>query len=432
MHTYPTKSPNIAAVLSVITDRAIVLLDLTGTVVRWTAGAQSLLGYSERDAVGQHVSMLYTPEDRSAELAKHELAAALAAGQVEFEGWRVGQDGDRFHAAVTISAIRDQRDQVTGFVTVMRNLFADQQSAQPMFYELLEAAPDAMVIVGPEGRIAFANAQTDRLFGYPRAELIGHEVEILLPTRFRHKHVGQRADFQANPVPRPMGQDLQLWGLRYDGTEFPVDISLSSLLIEHTPCVLAAIRDVTERYHYEQRLLRQQHELRQTQAELERLARIDSLTGLVNHAETIARLENALQDKRVPGSDLGVLFCDTDHFKEINDVWGHTVGDIVLATLARRIRSCVRDGDTVGRIGGDEMMVLLPGVHNINELMGIAEKIRCRVAEPIQHAGNTIHATVSIGATLAIPGESVPAMTARADAAMYAAKQTGRNTVSSI
>ncbi|MBY0442090.1 MAG: diguanylate cyclase [Mycobacteriaceae bacterium] len=422
----------IDAVLDAVSDRAIMLLDLSGTVVRWTAGGQALLGYNAIDAVGQHVSMFYTPEDRSAGLAEQELTAALAAGRVEFEGWRIRQDGDQFRATVTINTIGDQHNQVSGFVTVIRDLAADQQRAQPMFSEMLEAAPDAMVIVGPDGRITFANAQTDRLFGYPRAELIGKEVEILLPTRFRDKHVGHRADFHANPVPRPMGRELPLWGRRSDGTEFPVDVSLSSLRIAHTQYVSAAIRDVTERHQYEQRLLYHQHELMKAQGELERLARIDSLTGLVNHAETIARLETALQDKRVPGSDLGVLFCDADYFKEINDVWGHPLGDVVLATLAQRIRNCVRDGDTVGRIGGDEMLVLLPSVHSIHEVIGIAEKIRRRVAEPIHHAGNTIRATVSIGATLAIPGESVSTMTARADAAMYTAKQTGRNAVTAI
>jgi diguanylate cyclase (GGDEF)-like protein/PAS domain S-box-containing protein len=297
---------------------------------------------------------------------------------------------------------------------------------------MLEAAPDAMVIVGPDGRITFANAQTDRLFGYSREELIGSEMEILLPQRFQDNHPGHRDKFHADPVLRPMGRGLELWGLRKDGTEFPVDVSLSPLKIEQTQYVSAAIRDITERHKYEQRLLQQQQQLLKAHGELERLARIDSLTGLVNHAETIARLEAALQNRRVPGSDFGVLFCDADRFKVINDAWGHAVGDVVLATLARRIRDCVRDGDTVGRVGGDEMMVLLPGVHNIEEVIGVAEKIRCRACEPIQALGHTINATVSIGATLAVLGESVTAMTARADEAMYEAKRKGRNTVTAI
>ena len=165
------------------------------------------------------------------------------------------------------------------------------------------------------------------------------------------------------------------------------------------------------------------------QVEVERLAKFDAVTGLVNRAETIARFEAALQNPRNPGPHLGVLFCDVDCFKEVNDTFGHAVGDVALLTLATRIRECLRQGDTVGRTGGDEILVLLPGIHNLDEVTQIANKIRCRAAEPIRNSGNTIHVTLSIGATRAVPGESVQTVTARADAAMYQAKQAGRNTV---
>jgi diguanylate cyclase (GGDEF)-like protein/PAS domain S-box-containing protein len=186
----------------------------------------------------------------------------------------------------------------------------------------------------------------------------------------------------------------------------------------NTDGVIAALRIVDDQVH--------------AQRQLERLARFDTLTGLVNRAETITRLEAALTNPRSPGPRLGVLFCDIDHFKTVNDTWGHTVGDVVLSTLANRTRECLREGDTVGRVGGDEMVVLLPGLHSLDEAAHIAETIRSAASEPIHHAGNAIHATLSIGATLACPGESVTAITARADEAMYQAKQAGRNTVTPI
>ena len=101
----------------------------------------------------------------------------------------------------------------------------------------------------------------------------------------------------------------------------------------------------------------------------------------------------------------------------------------MLTTLAARIRDCVREGDTVGRTGGDEILVLLPDVKSDDALARIAEKIRLRAAEPIRESGCTIFATLSIGATMAVPGEAVSSLTARADAAMYQAKQGDRNTV---
>ncbi len=170
----------------------------------------------------------------------------------------------------------------------------------------------------------------------------------------------------------------------------------------------------------------------EAQRQLERLAHFDVLTGLVNRAEAIARLTAALESSRSPGPYLGVLFCDVDHFKQINDTWGHNAGDIVLTTLAARISETIRHGDTAGRTGGDELLVLLPGAHSLDEVTQIAEKIRSRAAEPIHYCGNTILATLSIGATLAIPGESVTTLTARADAAMYEAKNGGGNTVAPL
>lgn len=167
----------------------------------------------------------------------------------------------------------------------------------------------------------------------------------------------------------------------------------------------------------------------EAEQQLERLARFDTLTGLVNRAEALARLDAALRQPRPPETHVGVLFCDVDHFKAINDRWGHGTGDVVLATVAARIRASVRREDTVGRTGGDEMLILLPGVRSADELAQIAEKIRRRVAEPIHVSGNTISATLSIGATLALPAESVDAVTARADEAMYRAKSGDRNAV---
>ncbi len=183
----------------------------------------------------------------------------------------------------------------------------------------------------------------------------------------------------------------------------------------HPDGLIAALRIVDDRVAVEQ--------------QLEKLARFDTLTGLAHRGEAIARLEAALEHPPAFGVHIGIIFCDVDHFKEINDTWGHGIGDVVLATLATRIRESVRPGDTVGRTGGDEMIVVLPGVHSIDELGRISEAIRSRTAEPIHESGRTIHATLSIGATIAVPGETVSSVMARADEAMYQAKLGARNTV---
>ena len=122
------------------------------------------------------------------------------------------------------------------------------------FRRLLEAAPDAMVIVDQSGRILLANSQTEKTFGYTREELLNQPVEILIPEKFRDRHPQHRGDYNSAPHPRPMGIGLELFGRRKDGTTFPVEISLSPLEEPDGVLVTAAIRDVTERKQAEEAL----------------------------------------------------------------------------------------------------------------------------------------------------------------------------------
>jgi PAS domain S-box-containing protein len=144
------------------------------------------------------------------------------------------------------------------------------------FRALLEAAPDAMVIVNDRGRIVLINSQAERIFGYSREELLGRPVEDLVPTRFAAVHPGHRTSYSEQPRPRGMGSGLELSGRRKDGSEFPVEISLSPVETEEGTLVTAAVRDVTERKALEERLRRQNEELEEQYRRVQEANRLKS------------------------------------------------------------------------------------------------------------------------------------------------------------
>jgi diguanylate cyclase (GGDEF)-like protein len=171
----------------------------------------------------------------------------------------------------------------------------------------------------------------------------------------------------------------------------------------------------------------------QSADDMAKRARTDELTKLLNRREVFDRLRDLHGKTPRTGHDLAVLFVDFDKFKSINDTHGHAAGDEVLRVTADRIRTCLRHDDDLGaRVGGDEMMVVLHGVHGLPDAAGVAEKLRALAAEPVRFHDTAIPATVSIGVALAHTGEKPEALVARADEAMYRAKQHGRNQVVTI
>jgi diguanylate cyclase (GGDEF)-like protein/PAS domain S-box-containing protein len=163
--------------------------------------------------------------------------------------------------------------------------------------------------------------------------------------------------------------------------------------------------------------------------ELERRARYDQLTGLLNRNEVLERLDAVGGDLRRAGTEAAVLFCDVDGFKTVNDTHGHAIGDIVLRTVASRVRGTVREGDLVARIGGDELLVVLHHLHGVDEALAVADQVRRSVAEPVATARGPVGVTMSIGVAMVVPGDTADAVVARADSAMYRVKEAGRDGV---
>jgi PAS domain S-box-containing protein len=239
---------DVDAMVDAITDYGIIQLDINGYVMRWSPGAQQLFNYSPAEVLDRPMSMFYVAEDVDAGRPEQELRIALESGRFETESWRIAKDDRRFRAGVTYTPIFDESSLPTGFIAILRDLTADLLGAESMFHDLVESAADATVIADSDGRIMLANSQTEGMFGYLREDLIGRDIETLLPQRFREAHLQHRANFFTHPKPRRMGAGLKLSGLRRDGTEFPIDVSLSPLHTEQGTLVSAAIRDLTEQF----------------------------------------------------------------------------------------------------------------------------------------------------------------------------------------
>lgn len=288
--------------------------------------------------------------------------------------------------------------------------------AEDRFRGLLESAPDGMVILDEDGRVVLVNSQTERLFGYPRAELIGNSVDMLVPEQIMGSHPQRRDAFRRDPQPRSLGMGADLFARRKDGTEFPVEISLSPLETEDGVLLSAAVRDVTER--------------KQAADALAYQASHDPLTGLPNRALFTDRLEHALARARRAQSKLAVLFIDLDDFKMVNDTLGHDAGDQLLRALTPRLNSALRPGDTVARFGGDEFVVLCEDLAEESDAIHIAERISAACSRPLPLEGREQGVSMSAGVVIVEGGETTPDDVLHdADAAMYRAKAIGKGRV---
>ncbi len=239
------QSNALLAAIVAFSDDAIFSETLQGIITSWNAGAEHLFGYAAEEILGKHVSLIIPPQ--SLESETEILARLHLSGAVEhLETTRLRKNGQPVEVSITLSPMRDAGGQIVGASKILRDVSERVSAqkrmlqAQEKFRQVVESAPNALVMINGNGIITLVNAQTQKLFGYASDELLGQSVELLVPERFRSAHPGQRGAFFASP-------ELQLYGCRKDGSEFPVEVGLNPIQTEEGLMVLSAIIDITER-----------------------------------------------------------------------------------------------------------------------------------------------------------------------------------------
>ncbi|MBL8489811.1 MAG: PAS domain S-box protein, partial [Rhodocyclaceae bacterium] len=362
---------------------SIICVDLDGRITYWNKGAELLYGYLRDEALGQHFSMLYPGGRVEEEALMGAFGPRLASGErLEIEGWRVRKDGRQVFVHLAASPLRDDQGRHIGLIgfaldmtdrkraeDALREREKDLSEQNALNQAMLDAQSEAGIgqIVIENGRVVFCNEAICHLAGYSADEMLhlSSFLELCHPT--------DRERVAFNHQRRLTGESFEN---RYDisiltkyGERREVEIAVATIAGRENPAVLVVAVDITDRKLAEERV--------------QYLALHDSLTGLANRILFFDRLNSAIARARRLQNSFALLFLDLDDFKPINDTLGHDAGDLALRGVAERLRGCVRESDTVARVGGDEFILLVNDVADAEAALAIADKVISAITEPI-------------------------------------------------
>ena len=399
-----------AALLTNLAD-AVAVVNAAGVLTYASPAVESLLGVRPDQMVGRNAFDLVHPDDQLDAFEGFESTVSSTGSRPTPLLVRLQHASGAWIETELIATNHLEDGTIAGLLLAIRDVSASMRTEQSLrdseerYRLIVELAHEGILMVDNRGTITFANRALARMLRTSVPEMVGRSV-----LEFMDVNAGVRAArFAERGESTDEASDFRL--LAADGTCVWVRISANPLRLHDGTRngVVAVVTDITER--------------RVLEAQLAHDARHDALTGLANRHT----LFDALVAQLAHTHACAVLFADLDHFKQINDMHGHQIGDEVLKIAAARITGTVRNVDTVARVGGDEFVIVCAPIRDRAEAVDIGARVVAAFNDPIGVGDTNLTLSISVGLALATPGDDADTILARADHALYAAKRAGRN-----
>ena len=370
----------------------------------------ALSGYTKEEVIGKTPRILQGDKTDKDTLRRIRVALEKKVA-IHVELLNYAKDQTEYWLDFTIIPIKDSEGDIKYFAAIEHDITEQKkmESAQAMLRALVEFSGEAIIGKNLEGTILSWNNAAENLYGYTEKEAIGATITMLFPK-------DRQGEFQDIIHRIAKGENIKHFetlGAHKDGHILPVSITIAPIknALGEVIGASATARDITK-----QKLIVEQ---------LKHLAEHDALTGLINRPLFEDRLEQAISMAKRRKHNVAVCFLDIDNFKQINDQYGHAMGDLFLCAAVKRIQTCLRDMDTFARLGGDELALILLDISE-KEVVKIATKIIQNFSKEFLIENKILQTALSIGISL-YPKDGIKLLVEKADAAMYYVKKRGKN-----